>query len=108
MTALEMLHDVISKQGTAHPDAVFIVAGDFIQSIFKTVFPNTTNVCAFQQGRTTSLTKFTATEKDAYKAVPHPHFGQSDNISLSLYPAYRQHLKQTPPVNKTIKVWNED
>ena len=45
--------------------------------------------------------------KNTYKAVPRPHFGLSDHISEFLYPAYRQLLKQAPPVSKTIKVWNE-
>ncbi|XP_036413617.1 uncharacterized protein LOC118798303 [Colossoma macropomum] len=46
--------------------------------------------------------------RGAYKAVPWPHFGLSDYISVFLYPAYRQLLKQALPVSKTIKVWNEE
>ncbi|XP_037400811.1 uncharacterized protein LOC108414208 [Pygocentrus nattereri] len=38
-SALGKLHDVISALETAHPDAVFIIAGDFNQCNLRTVFP---------------------------------------------------------------------
>ena len=38
-TALGLLHDAISKQETAHPDAVFIVASDFNHCNLRTVLP---------------------------------------------------------------------
>ena len=44
----------------------------------------------------------------AYKAVPRPRFGLSDHISLFLYPAYRQRLKQTNPVTKQVKLWSSE
>lgn len=44
--------------------------------------------------------------KDAYKDVARPHIGQSDHISVFLYPAYKL-LKRAPPVSKTV-VWNEE
>lgn len=43
--------------------------------------------------------------RDAYKDAPCPHFGYSDHISLFMYPAYRQRLKQTNPVTKQVKLW---
>ncbi|KAI4899059.1 hypothetical protein NFI96_009056 [Prochilodus magdalenae] len=46
--------------------------------------------------------------RGGYKAAARPHFGRSDHISVFLYPAYRQLLKQAPPVSKTIKVWTEE
>ncbi|KAI4897628.1 hypothetical protein NFI96_030833 [Prochilodus magdalenae] len=36
--------------------------------------------------------------RGGYKAAAQPHFGRSDHISMFLYPAYRQLLKQAPPV----------
>ncbi|XP_060759907.1 uncharacterized protein LOC132870292 [Neoarius graeffei] len=38
-TALGLLHDIIGKYGTTHPDAVFIVAGDFNHCSLRTVLP---------------------------------------------------------------------
>ncbi|KAI4873821.1 hypothetical protein NFI96_014420, partial [Prochilodus magdalenae] len=77
-TALGLLHDAISKQETAHPDA---------NNILDQVYSNV---------------------RGGYKAAARPHFGRSDHISVFLYPAYRQLLKQAPPVSKTIKVWTEE
>lgn len=37
--AMNELHAAISKQQTAHPEAAFIVAGDFNHSNLKTVLP---------------------------------------------------------------------
>ncbi len=42
------------------------------------------------------------TEKNVYKAVPRPHLGHSDHISVMLIPAYRPLLKLTKPVQKLI------
>lgn len=39
LSALGMLHDVIIKQETAHPDAVHIVAGGFNHYNLRNVFP---------------------------------------------------------------------
>lgn len=44
--------------------------------------------------------------KGAFKAVPRPHFGKADHISIFLYPTYRQLLKKAPPVSIAVKVWN--
>lgn len=38
-TALGLLHDTISRQETAHPDVVFIVAGNFNHCNLKTALP---------------------------------------------------------------------
>ena len=37
--------------------------------------------------------------RNGYKAMPRPHFGQSDNISVLLYPAYKTLLNQSTPVH---------
>ena len=38
----------------------------------------------------------------------HKHCSLSDHISLFLYPAYRQRLKQTNPVTKQVKLWTPE
>ncbi|KAI4884158.1 hypothetical protein NFI96_005463 [Prochilodus magdalenae] len=82
-TALGLLHDAISKQETAHPDAVFIVAGDFNHCNLRTVPPQ------IAPARELS---------DEGEQHSRP----------SLQQPYRQLLKQAPPVSKTIKVWTEE
>ncbi len=46
--------------------------------------------------------------KNAYKAVPPPHLGYSDHISVMLIPAYRPLLKLTKPVQKLVPIWPEN
>ncbi len=48
------------------------------------------------------------TVKNAYKAVPRPHLGCSDHISVMLIPAYRPLLKLAKPVQKLITIWPEN
>ncbi len=48
------------------------------------------------------------TVKNAYKAVPRPHLGYSDHISVMLIPAYIPLLKLAKPVQKLITIWPEN
>ncbi len=48
------------------------------------------------------------TVKNAYNAVPRPHLGYSDHISVMLIPAYRPLLKLAKPVQKLITIWPEN
>ncbi|KAI4889410.1 hypothetical protein NFI96_034097 [Prochilodus magdalenae] len=107
-TALGLLHDAISKQETAHPDAVFIVCGDFNNCNLGTVLPKYHQHVSFLTRENNILDQVYSNVRGGYKAAARPHFGRSDHISVFLYPAYRQLLKQAPPVNKTIKVWTEE
>ena len=43
------------------------------------------------------------TQKGAYKALPLPHLGASDHITVMLMPAYRPLVKVTKPVHKQIQ-----
>jgi len=44
----------------------------------------------------------------AYRALPHPHLGLSDHISILLAPAYRPLLRRIRPTKKTVTVWPRD
>ncbi|XP_076875314.1 uncharacterized protein LOC143525361 [Brachyhypopomus gauderio] len=46
--------------------------------------------------------------KDAYRAVPLPHLGLSDHISIMMAPAFHPHLRRSRPTQKTITVWPSD
>ncbi|KAI4889154.1 hypothetical protein NFI96_009762 [Prochilodus magdalenae] len=103
-TALGLLHDAISKQETAHPDAVFIVAGDFNHCNLRTVLPKYHQHVSFPTRENNILDQVYSNVRGGYKAAARPHFGRSDHISVFLYPAYRQLLKQAPPATlKTTK-----
>ncbi|XP_017571279.1 uncharacterized protein LOC108438167 [Pygocentrus nattereri] len=98
-TALRLLHDAISKQETAHPDAAFSVAGDFNHCNLRTVLSKYHQHVSFPTRESNILDQVYSNVRGAYR---------SDHISVFLYPAYRQLFKQALPVSKTIKVWNEE
>ena len=45
--------------------------------------------------------------RDAYKALPCPPFGKSDQNSILLIPTYKQKLKQEVPVTNSIWEWSD-
>lgn len=45
--------------------------------------------------------------KRAFRAVPHPHLGSSDHLSVMLIPAYRPLLTRSKPAVKQIRAWPE-
>jgi len=98
------LHDVISAQETAHPDMVFIVAGDFNYYNLKTVFPKYHQHVDIPTCDKNTLDHVYSNMGAAYRAA----LGLSDPISLFLYPAYRHRLKQTNPVTKQVKLWTPE
>ncbi|KAK7888822.1 hypothetical protein WMY93_024382 [Mugilogobius chulae] len=108
VTTLGTLYDVINQKETAHPDAVFIVAGDFNHCNLKGALPKYYHYVDFPTREENILDQVYSNVKNAYKAVPRPHFGQSDHVTVFLYPAYRQLLKRAPPTNKIIKVWSDE
>ncbi|KAI4824989.1 hypothetical protein KUCAC02_020694 [Chaenocephalus aceratus] len=40
---------------------------------------------------------------NAYSAIPLPHLGQSDHLSLFFYPTYTQLIKPVKPTVRTVK-----
>ncbi len=105
MAALSKLHNVISALETAHPDAVFIAAGDFNQCDQRTVFPKYYQHVDIPTRDKNTPDHVYSNIRGAYRAAPRPH---SDHISVFLYLAYRQRLKQTNPVTKQIKLWTPE
>ncbi|KAI3355814.1 hypothetical protein L3Q82_004221 [Scortum barcoo] len=84
--AMKELYAAISKHQTKHPEAAFIVAGDFNHSNLKTVLPRFhQHVSCHTRGEKT-LDHVYSNLAGAYKATPLPHIGQSDHLSLFLTP----------------------
>ncbi len=104
---LRELYRNISEQETTHPDAAFIITGDFNKANFRTIAPkyfqhvtiNTRGDCILDH----CYTSF----RDAYKSLPCPPFGKSDHSSVLLLPAYRQKLKHEAPALRTIQCWSD-
>lgn len=82
--AMKELHAAISKQQTTHPEAAFIVAGDFNHSNFKTVLPRFhQHVSCHTRGNKT-LDHVYSNIAGSYKATPLPHRSVRPPLSFSL------------------------
>ncbi len=77
--ALSKLHDVLSGYINKHPDAAFVITGDYNKVNLKKVMPNFhQHICCPTRGPNTldhCYTQF----KNAYKAHSLPAFGKSDH-----------------------------
>ncbi len=105
--ALKELYGSISEQETAHPEAAFIVTGDFNNANFRKIAPK-----YFQHFTTNTrgdrvLDHCYSPFRDAYKSLHRPAFRKSDHSSVLLLPAYRQKLKREAPTLRTFQSWSD-
>ena len=79
-TALNELYTAISKQEKTHPEAALLVVGDFNARKLKSVLAHFYQhvKCATKERKI--LDHLYSTHIDAYKALPRPPFGKSDQI----------------------------
>lgn len=85
--AMEELHAAISKQQTTHPEAAFIVAGDFNHSNLKTVLPKFHQHVSCHTRGDKTLDHVYSNIPGAYRVTPLPHIEQSDHLFLFLSPS---------------------
>ncbi len=105
--ALRDLYRNISEQETTHPDAAFIITGDFNKANFRTIAPKYFQHVTINTRGDRILDHCYTSFRDAYKSLPRPPFGKSDNSSVLLLPAYRQKLKREAPALRTIQCWSD-
>ncbi len=102
--ALKELYRNISEQETAHPDAAFVVTGDFNKANFRTIAPKYFQHVTINTRGDRTLDHCYSPFRDAYKSLPRPPFGKSDHSSVLLLPAYRQKLKREAPALSPVLV----
>ncbi|KAI3374040.1 hypothetical protein L3Q82_022606, partial [Scortum barcoo] len=90
-----------------HPEAFYVVAGDFNHVNLTDTLPKFYQHVTIPTRGNNTLDRVYTNKRDAYRAVPHPHLGFSDHISIMLLPAYRPLLRHTPK-QRTITVWPSD
>ncbi len=105
--ALRELYRNISEQETTHPDAAFIITGDFNKANFRTIAPKYFQHVTINTRGDRILDHCYTSFRDAYKSLPRPPFGKSDHSSVLLLPAYRQKLKREAPALRTIQCWSD-
>ncbi len=104
--ALSKLHDVLSGYINKHPDAAFIIAGDFNKTNLKKVMPNFYQHISCPTRGPNTLDHCYTQFKNAYKAHSLPAFGKSDHAAFFLTPEYKQRIVQDPPVEREVTRWS--
>lgn len=107
-TALSLLLNTVNAQQRAHPNGVHIIAGDFNKANLKTVLPKFyQHVKCITRGKNT-LDHVYTNIKHAYRAIPLPHLGQSDHLSILLSPAYTPLRRSARPTTMTVTTWPDN
>uniref|UniRef100_A0A3B3BP10 Reverse transcriptase domain-containing protein n=1 Tax=Oryzias melastigma TaxID=30732 RepID=A0A3B3BP10_ORYME len=104
---MKELHAAVSKHQKNHPEAVFIIAGDFNHSNLKSVLPRFHQHVSCNTRGDKILDHVYSNVSGAYNTTPLPHIGQSDHLSLFLTPLYSPLIHRVKPTVRTIKVWPE-
>ncbi len=104
--ALLNLHDVLSGYNNKHPDAAFIIAGDFNKANLKNVLPNFHQHISCPTRGLNTLDHCYTPLKNAYKAHSLPAFGKSDHAAIFLTPEYKQRIVHEPPVEREVTRWS--
>ncbi len=105
--ALRELYRNISEQETTHPDAAFVITGDFNKANFKKIAPKYFQHVTINTRGDRTLDHCYTPFRDAYKSLPRQPFGKSDHSSVLLLPAYRQKLKREAPALRTVHCWSD-
>ncbi len=104
--ALSNLHDVLSGYINKHPDAAFIIAGDFNKANLKKVMLNFHQHISCPTRGLNTLDHCYTRLKNAYKAHSLPAFGKSEHAAIFLTPEYKQRIVQEPPVEREVTRWS--
>ncbi len=97
-----MLSGYINK----HPDAAFIIAGDFNKANLKKVNANFHQHISCPTRGLNTLDHCYTPLKNAYKAHSLPAFGKLDHAAIFLTPEYKQRIVQGPPVEREVTRWS--
>ncbi|KAK0147718.1 RNA-directed DNA polymerase from mobile element jockey [Merluccius polli] len=106
--ASDALLSVTSKLQTQHPQALFLISGDFNHASPSSVLPTCTQYvnCPTRDNKTLDL--FYANTKEAYSASPLPPLGRADHNIVHLQPVYKPTVHRQPVVPRTVKRWTAE
>ncbi len=107
-SALQKLADLITDAEHQHPDSILIILGDFNKANLSSELPKYRQHVTCPTRESNTLDHCYTTIKNAYHSVPRSDLGLSDHCLVHLIPTYRQKLKSTKPVVKTLKRWTNE
>ncbi len=106
-TALRELHNMISRHENSYPDAAVVILGDFNHCDLRKSIPKLHQLVNFPTRGNNTLDKCYTNIRNAYAAVPKPHFGKCDHLAILLRPTYIRRLKADPVRVRTVMRWTD-
>lgn len=98
-------HNNIYSLQNKHLDAFYVIAGDFNHVNLKDTLPKLHQHVTIASSHNNTLDRVYTNRQGTCRAIPHPHFGLSDHISIMLVSAFCPVLKSSKPTQKNITVW---
>ena len=106
--AVEDLVTAINDIEDNKPDAAVLILGDFNHASLDQVLPQYQQYVSCPTRGNKCLDLCYCNIKSAYKAHQRPQLGHSDHNMVYLTPTYKQKLKTSKPIVKTVKCWSND
>uniref|UniRef100_A0A8C6M681 Reverse transcriptase domain-containing protein n=1 Tax=Nothobranchius furzeri TaxID=105023 RepID=A0A8C6M681_NOTFU len=104
--ACEVLHTVTSRLQTQHPQALFLISGDFNHISLSSTLPTFTQYVTCHTRDNKTLDLLYANTKEAYSSSPLPPLGGSDHNLVHLQPVYKPLVRREPVVKRTVRRWS--
>ncbi len=106
--AMQQLAEQISETEQRYPDSLLIILGDFNKANLSRELPKYRQHVTCPTRDSNILDHCYTIIKDAYHSVPRAALGLSDHCLVHLIPTYRQKLKSSKPVLRTVKRWTNE
>lgn len=107
-TACGKIHTVTARLQTQHPEAFFLISGDFNHATLESThaaFFQFVN-CPTRKKRTIDL--LYANVRDAYRAIPLSPLGKSDHNLIYLQPQYSPLVKRQCVTTRSFRRWTPE
>lgn len=104
----EILHEMVARIQTKHPEALIIISGDFNHVTLSSHLTGFTQFvkCATRKNKTLDL--LYANVKEAYIATALPPLGSSDHNLVCLQTCYKPRVQREPATSRTVRKWTPE
>lgn len=100
------MYGIVNKLENTHPDAAFVVLGDFNRANMKNVLPKYYQHVSLPTRGEHTLDHCYTPFRNGYKPLLRPAFDKSDHSAILLLPAYKQRLKLEKTVSRQVHRWS--